>query len=242
MRVLIVDDESLARRRMRTLLAEIDDVDVVGEAADTDAARSAIDEHAPDVVLLDVRMPGESGLALAASLGDDGPAVIFTTAHEEHALAAFDAAAVDYLLKPITVDRLRRALGRVRRDVVAPDVFVDLAARLGGGDPDRIAARQGSTTRFFDPATISAFHAVDGYAAFEVAGEEILVEETITHLEQRLAGRGFVRVHRNGLVNLHRVRGLDREGDGTVVVLDDGRRQPVSRRQLPELKRRLGLG
>lgn len=228
MRVLIVDDEAVARRRLRGLLEEIGDVEIVGEADDGTSARAAVVKHRPDVVLLDIHMPGDDGLRVANDFVADGPRVIFTTAYDEHAVAAFERAAVDYLLKPIPLERLARALERARKQVPSTT-------------SPRLAARRGTAIEFFDPRDIASFEARDGYTAFRSDGQEILVEDTIQALDDRLAGLGFVRVHRGGLVNVDRVKRLEKDEVGTAVVLDDGTRLAVSRRRLTDLKRRLGL-
>ncbi|MET0342228.1 MAG: LytTR family DNA-binding domain-containing protein [Polyangiales bacterium] len=234
MQVLIVDDEPLARRRLARLLAAERDVVVVGEAADAEAARAQIDDLAPDLVLLDIDMPGIDGLALARTLGPH-TAVVFTTAHPKHAVEAFALAAVDYLLKPIDPARLADALARVRaRGITAQPV--PAAPGLV-----RLAARAGETIELLDPTVITRLHASDKYTLCRVANRELVLDESLSVLESRLAALGFFRAHRSELINLHRVRALRQEPDGTYAELDDGQRAPVSRRAWAELKQRLGI-
>jgi DNA-binding LytR/AlgR family response regulator len=166
-------------------------------------------------------MPGVDGLALARQLGAR-PAVIFTTADAGQALAAFDVAAVDYLLKPVVRERLERALARVSSSAPAPP---------------RVSARDGQTLHVVDARRVTRFHALDKYTAFLVDGRELLGEESLGSLEARLAPHGFLRVHRGELVRLDAVVALD----GETVRLMDGQEARVSRRSLPELRKRLAI-
>ena len=181
MRVLIVDDEPLARVRLRRMLEKFSDVQVVGEAGDSVEARERIRDLNPDLVLSDIRMPGEDGLGLAR--GIETP-VIFTTAYAEHAVPAFEVEALDYLLKPIARDRLEAAVKRARERI--RDV--------------RVRVKVGHRIRWFLAADICRFHASDKYTLFSHDGEEHVLDESLNALEQRLGG--FVRVHRKELVNL----------------------------------------
>ena len=241
--VLVVDDEGIARRRLRRQLGKIPGIEIVGEAADGEAALAAIDEHRPRVVLLDIRMPGLDGLAVAEQLPPETH-LIFTTAHEEYAVSAFEAAAVDYLLKPIDGERLAGSLERVRR-LESPTAGRELAkllrAATGHEEPPRVAARRGETLRLFDPREISRFHATEGYTEFRHDGRRYLLDDSIVALAARLRPWGFLRVHRAELVNLHQVRSLRRVDDATVVELADGQHAPVSRRQVTALKKALGV-
>ena len=228
LRVLVVDDEPLARSRLVAMVDRTEIAHAVGEAGNAFEAADQIARHDPDVVLLDVRMPGKTGVELARELGAR-PIVVFTTAFGEHAVDAFDAAAVDYLVKPIELAKLARALDRARD-------------RLGGADhrEPRITVRDsGGGVRVFVASQIVRFHADDKYTVFLVDGVEHLTEETLDAFESRLAAWGFVRVHRGELVQLARVRALHVTGAGAEVELDDGQRAKVSRRALPDVRRRL---
>lgn len=241
MKVLVVDDEAPARRRLGRLLARIEGLDVVGEAADGVDAHEQLATLRPDLVLLDVDMPEMDGLSLAAEHPE--LAVVFVTAHAEHAVEAFDLEAVDYLLKPVTEARLRQAIERVRGRTATLDptrIARELRPLLRTETP-RITTTQGSTARVFDAREIERFTATHKLVAFQHEGAEHLVDESLTQLEQRLASHDFMKVHRAELVNLARVRALHREDGVAELELRSGERVPVSRRLLPELERRLGL-
>ena len=229
-RVLIVDDEPPARRRLARLLASAG-ADVIGEAGDIDDALAMIEQRDPDIVFLDVRMPGGDGTELAYRLGPR-PVVVFTTAHAEFAVDAFDAGATDYLLKPVALDKLVRALDRAGDRLRLP-------VPGGAAEPPRITARLGDVIRLFPATAVARFRAEHKYTVFTVDGEEHLSDEPLGALDARLASWGFLRVHRAELIQLGRVRAVHAAGDGAEVELDDGQRARVSRRLLPELRRRL---
>lgn len=241
MRILIVDDEPPARRRMATLVDRIEGAEVCGEACDGIEARERIRDLDPDVVLLDVRMPGLDGIELALST-PDLPPVVFTTAYGDHAIQAFEANAVDYLLKPVTEERLRAALDKVRQRAADPArLAAAVRDALGPAGPVRIAAQRGDALHVFDATSIPRFHALAKYTSFLVDGQEYLTEVSLSALEERLGDRGWFRCHRAELVALHAVRRLRRDGDGHVVELEDGQEARVSRRNLTEFKAALGI-
>lgn len=257
LRLLLADDEPLALRRLTRLLTQCPDVTVVAQARDGETAAAAIREQAPDLVLLDIHMPGLDGLTLAAHLARTHPTrplVIFTTAHASHAVDAFDTSAVDYLLKPLELPRLLRALERARARLSARGSPAAPAAAVEpppppslAGDPRadllspplRLTARSGDTFRLFDPRHITRLWSQDKYTAFLFAQVEHLLDESLTSLEARLAPLSFLRVHRAELVALPHIRALHLDGDTATVSLSDGQLAPVSRRYLPLLRRRL---
>ena len=246
MRVLVVDDEPLARRRLIRLLGKIHETEVVGEAANGEEALARIREKDPDVVLLDIRMPGVDGLRLVSE-NRDLPPIIFTTAYDEYAVQAFEANAVDYLLKPVQSARLEVALGKVRKTGAALDtgrlgnLLQELLQKSGRGEPVRVTARSGKTIQVFDATGISRFHAADRYTVFQHGGTEYILDDSLSALEEKLAAAGFVRVHRAELINLNQVEALHLEEGASEVQLADGQTAPVSRRMVGELKRRLGM-
>jgi two-component system LytT family response regulator len=234
LRVIFADDELVARKRLRRLLSALPDVSIVAECTDGEEVLSALEAHDDvDVLLLDIHMPGLTGLETKALIADDGPYVIFATAHPEHALEAFDVGAVDYVLKPIEAGRLKKALDRAR----AAD-----APRERTEGPPRLALPTRDGARLLDPARIS--HAVfDGsLVTVHYAGEELLTELTLTDLETRLPAGDFERVHRRALLNLARVdRLVDQPTGGYVAVTEDGLQVEVSRQAARKLRKRLGL-
>ncbi len=233
MRVLIVDDEAPARARLRRLLDRFDDVQVVGEAQDAEEALRRVGELAPDLLLLDVQMPGASGLDLAASLPDPAPAVVFVTAYDHYALQAFDVAALDYLLKPVEPERLERALQRLRlRSAVktAP-------ARPA---PAQLLIRDSGRTHVLQLAEILWLEAADNYVVVHTAQRAPLMRRTQAGLLHDL-GDGFVRTHRGAAVALAHVMSVQprEKGDATIVI-SSGAALPCSRKHRVELLSRLG--
>lgn len=243
MKVLIVDDEPLARRRLATLLAGVDGAEVIGEAGDGAQALAAVDRHDPDLVLLDIRMPGVDGLEVARRLAlrDDPPMVVFCTAYDEHALAAFEAEAVDYLLKPVRRERLLTALERVRR-------FTGEAAPQAPGPArtsrqrSHICARVRGEMKLVPISAILYFLADAKYVEVHFDDGEVLIEDSLVSLEEEFGDR-FVRVHRNCLVARERIDGLAKNSDGETIVRLRGCpvTLEVSRRNLPQLRRLLRL-
>ena len=259
LRVLIVDDEAPARRRLARMLGRLPDapkVEIAAEASDgLEALERLADTPALDLAFLDIDMPGLDGLRLARLGLDKLPKVVFVTAHNEHALAAFEVGAIDYLLKPVTKARLAQTLDRVQAQLEAraKDELVELVelraalARLTAPAPApattpvRVAVREGSTTRLIPADRIEHLWAADKYTAFIHEGREQLLDESLSELELRLGPTGFVRVHRKALVNLEAVTALYSEGGRVEVELRSGARVDVSRRMAGELRRRLGL-
>lgn len=240
-RVLIVDDEPLARERLRALLAELGHGEVVGEAGSGLEALAAVERERPDIVLLDIRMPGMDGLEAALHLArrEPAPAVIFTTAYDEHALAAFDAQAIDYLLKPIRPERLRAALAKAEVLTLARAA----AAGSARANPQRrthFSALIKGSLRLVPLGEVRYLQADQGYVSVFHPGGELLIEEALKSLEDEL-GDDFLRIHRNTLVAVAHVRALERDtfGNAHVVLRDVADRLPVSRRLLAQVRKRL---
>ncbi|MFM1892576.1 MAG: two-component system, LytT family, response regulator AlgR [Pseudomonadota bacterium] len=237
MKILVVDDEALARERLIALLAELGPgYELAGSAGNGAEALAACAAGAVDLVLLDIRMPGMDGLAAARELAQmpAPPAVIFTTAYEEHALAAFDANAVDYLLKPIRRSRLEAALQRARRPTRAQLEALD----IGTGEPGpAIAATYRGGLQRIPLADVIYLRADSKYVVVRHAQGEALVEDSLASFEERFPGR-FRRVHRSALVTPAAVQGLAKTPDGRTVLtfrgLDD--QVEVSRRHLPAVR------
>ena len=234
LRVLVVDDEPLARERLSHLVEELPEVELAGVASGGEEALLLAGRLRPEVVLLDIRMPGMDGLEAARHLArmPEPPAVIFTTAYDQHALAAFDAQAAGYLLKPVRQDKLREALERARRPTRAQLARI---AEGSGGPRTRIAVRTRDELRLIPVDSIVCFVAEQKYTTLRHAGGEELIEESLKSLEEEFAGR-FVRVHRNALAAIAHIEGLERGPDGRHTVrLRGGATLPVSRRLATEV-------
>jgi two-component system LytT family response regulator len=215
-KALIVDDERLARAELRRLLAAHLDIEIVGEAAHAGEARDQIGRLAPDLLLLDIEMPGASAFDLLASL-DNAPAVIFTTAFDAHAVRAFEVSALDYLLKPIEPARLATAIARA------------LEAFRPAIPADRVFVRDGDRCWFVRLSEVTVIESEGNYARLDVPGQPMLAR-SLTYLEGRLQP-GFFRASRRHLVNLARVDRIEPvPGGGLVLILAGGREIEMSRR------------
>lgn len=239
MKVLIVDDEPLARERLAALLHDCGNVDIAGEAGDGRGALETAARVHPDVVMLDIRMPLMDGLEAARHLAgfEKPPAIVFCTAYDEHALAAFDTGAVDYLVKPVRVERLRTALERARRfsaeDVMRMESATGMPARRS-----HLCARVRGNLVLVPVAEIAYLLAEDKYVVVHHAKGEVLIEESLKTLEDEF-GERFVRIHRNCLIARDRLGGLVRAADGSIHAQIDGvtATLEVSRRNLPALRK-----
>lgn len=248
MKVLIVDDEALARSRLRQLSERMEGCTVVGEAANGREALEVFARENPDVVLLDIRMPGMDGLSAARKLAglEQPPAVIFTTAYDRFALEAFEARGVDYLLKPVRADRLEAALERARRPNRAQLEELELESssgqQEGEGGRRHIRARMGDQLHLIPIEDIYFFRAEHKYVVVCHRGGEVLVEEPLKQLEEEFPDR-FQRIHRNALVAVDQVASLEKIGRGRVRLhlRDVEESLEVSRRMLPAVRERLGL-
>ena len=209
LRILIVDDEQLARSRLRRLLGGIDGVIIVGERDRGDAVAEALRESPIDVLLLDIEMPGLTGLEAIGLLPEPRPYVIFCTAHAEHALSAFDVGAVDYLLKPVDAARLKVAVDRARRPVAGRAASGEKA---GGRRRLAIETREG--VLLLDPAEISHAELGDALVTIVVGGREVLTDLSLNTLEARLPAGSFLRVHRRAILNLDHVALLEPTASG----------------------------
>ena len=236
-RTLIVDDEPLARERLRTLLADRAAIDVIGECATGAEAVDAIRRQRPELVLLDVQMPELDGFeVLQAIAPDEWPAVIFVTAYDQYALRAFDVNAVDYLLKPFDRARFERALGRAEAELRerggrdAKLVTLLEGLRRDRQRPQRLVVRTGGRIFFVSVPEIDWIEAAGNYVKLHTGQTTHLLRDTMKHLETGLAGARFARLHRSALVNVDRIRELRQDGDGNwEVVMLDGTRLSAGR-------------
>jgi two-component system LytT family response regulator len=233
MRALIVDDEAPARHKLRRMLGAYADVDVVGEAADGSTALSLAAELLPDVIFLDVQMPEIDGFDVAASLPDAGPALVFVTAFDRHALKAFDTHASDFLLKPVEPERLGRAIERLRASSRS-------AARPGAGvAPSQLLIVDRGATHVVRVADIEWLQSADNYVYVHLQGRALLMRRTLESLLGDL-GPAFVRTHRSAAVALARVQALRPRGKSdATVLLQGGTEVPCSRQHRAALVQQL---
>jgi len=234
MRVLIADDEPLARARLAALLEECGEgVEVAGSVGDGDAALAAIADIQPDLLLLDINMPGLDGVTLASRLaGKERPQVVFCTAYENHAVQAFELGAVDYLLKPVRLDRLRDALRRARQRLAAALRETSYLFGRLRGEQVRIALEE-----------VICLLAEEKYVVVQHRGGQLLLEESLRQLEEAYPDQ-LTRLHRNCLVPPQRLLGLKTLGDGRVLARLSGTElmPEVSRRNLPAVRKLLRMG
>jgi two-component system LytT family response regulator len=256
-RTLIVDDEDLARRGLRTLLRREDDVEVVAECRNGREALDAITRCEPDLMFLDIQMPGKTGFEVLAEIEEGKcPYVIFVTAFDRFALQAFDVNALDYLLKPVNEARFHAALSRARaalsstRDDALVGRFLRMAAELrqpcAGSAPrstiDRLPVKANGRIMVVRTAEIDWIEADHDYVLLHVGDKSWMLRETIASIELRLALSGFVRIHRSALVNVDRVRELRPRSKGEFdVVLRDGRQLKMTRNYRAAVERLVGL-
>ncbi|PCE27944.1 two-component system response regulator [Paraburkholderia acidicola] len=232
MRALIVDDEALARSKLLRMLRVFPDVEVVGEAADGATALTLAEQLRPDVIFLDVQMPEVDGFDVAASLPDDAPALVFVTAFDQYALRAFDAQAIDYLLKPVEPERLARTVQRLRASVRA-------TTRPSIGVPTQLMIADRGQTHVVRCADIEWLEAADNYVNIHLPGRSLLMRRTLTALLNDLNPM-FVRTHRGAAVALAAVLAVRPEGKGdATIVLRSGAEVPCSRQHRATLVQRL---
>jgi two-component system LytT family response regulator len=235
---LIVDDEPIARAGLRHLLADAPWIECIGEAANGPAALAAIETLRPDLVFLDIQMPGLPGTEVMARL-QHRPVVVFTTAFAEHAVTAFELGALDYLLKPFGADRLASALERVRAALgePVPPALERLGEAMAPGPIQRLFVRQGRSIVPVATGQVSRFEAVGDYVAVHAPGGMQLLHLSLNRLEARLDAQRFVRIHRSHIVNLEQVKSFTRR-DGTNMLAEmcDGTTLPVSRAKAQALR------
>jgi two-component system LytT family response regulator len=245
LRALIVDDEPVARHRLKRLLRKVGDVTIVAECADGSSAAKAIAEHDLDLVFLDVQMPRMSGFDVVRTIGAERmPAIIFVTAFDRFAMQAFESQALDYLLKPFGEERVRKALNRARTFLEggAKRTFQEqltglLRATAGSHQASCLLVKGNERVLVVQPREIDWVEAEGDYVRLHVGQESLLHRSTLTEMEQRLKQEGFVRIHRSRLVNLDRVKEFRPLFRGeTVVVLKNGARLNASQTCFKQLQ------
>lgn len=251
MRVLIVDDEVLAREGLRLMLSAEADVAICGEAGNGFDAVQQIAKLQPDLVFLDINMPGLSGLEVVGEIGTSNmPLVIFLTAYDQHAVDAFTLNALDYLLKPVSEPRLRDSLQRARHKLQQRqlqqhqkqlgDMLAQLSKQMLPLQAERLMIRSASHVYFVKPADITWVEADGDYVSIHTSGRKHLVRETMKQMEGRLAMQGFQRIHRSSLVNLSAIRELIADDNGDYqVILHDSTTLKLSRSYRDELYEKL---
>jgi len=247
-RTVLADDEVLARRTLRELLGDAGDIEVVTECRDGIEAVRAIDQLAPELVFLDIQMPGLDGFG-ALSRAAAVPVIVFVTAHERHAVRAFDVDAADYLVKPFNDERFHRAVVRARVEVQRRRLVALVTGLIGDPPPGaqpadrpgpgpgrfdrpgsgRLVVKDGPRVELIDVAEIHCIRADGYYAELQLADRTVLVREPLQDLEDRLDPERFVRIHRSAIVNVARICRVERAGHGVTVVLHGGARLAVSR-------------
>ena len=234
LRVILVDDEGPARRLLREYLEDTPGVLIVAECGNGFEAVKAVAEHDPDLMLLDIQMPKLDGFEVVELLERELP-IIFITAHDEHALRAFEVHAVDYLLKPYSAARLGEAIERARDRIGRGDTLPSLdelvsAARPDGGDIERLLVREGSEVRVIPAEAVDYIEARDDAVAIHAGSETHLKAQRLSTLEERLDPKRFIRVHRSFILNIDRLRSIELYAkDSRIAILEDGTKVPVSR-------------
>ncbi|QSQ11584.1 LytR/AlgR family response regulator transcription factor [Myxococcus landrumensis] len=239
MRVLIVDDERLARAELRRLLAAYPDVEVVGEATHVEQARQQVEALTPDLLLLDIQMPGGTGFDVLEQL-DEPPDVIFTTAYDAHAVRAFSVNALDYLLKPIEAERLAESLERVRQRGHAQRASEP--SRPTGTPLERVFVRDGERCWLVQLAQVPLISSEGNYSRLHLPGHQPLLLRSLSYLEEKLDPARFFRASRQHLINLDFVETLEPGPGGTLVArLRGGPEVEMSRRQSLRFRERMSL-
>jgi two-component system, LytTR family, response regulator len=248
-RVLLSDDEALARERLRSLLEEEPDLEIAAECGDGKSAIASIQRERPDLVFLDIQMPEVDGFGVVQELRDLMPLTIFVTAYDRYAMKAFEVHALDYLLKPVGKERLHEAVARARRQLQHPpdgsfqrrvlEMLGDLEARQQ--TPERIVIKSDGEIVCLKPNEIDWAESAGNYVCLHVGGATHILRETITALESRLGPRQFMRVHRSTLVNVDRIKTLKPSlyGDYSIL-LRDGTKLTLSRGFRESVLKRLG--
>jgi two-component system, LytTR family, response regulator len=243
-KALIVDDEELARKLLREMLASHPEIEIVGECGNGLEAVKTVAEHKPELLFLDVQMPKLTGFDVLELVDPAGLAVIFVTAFDQYAMKAFDVHAVDYLLKPYSKERFEAALERAKNQKAekAPDAAALAAtARPAGQYLERIVVKDGTKVTLVPTAKLDYVEALDDYVSLATEGKKLLKQQTISSLEAALDPAVFVRIHRSFVVNFERVNRIEPYGkESKVAVLGNGVKLPVSRAGYERLRKLMG--
>ena len=242
-KALIIDDERLARNELKKMIQEYPEIEIIGEAANADEAIGMIDELSPDVIFLDIQMPGKTGFDLLQEL-DNVPVVIFTTAHDEYALKAFEFNALDYLMKPIDPQRLAEAIQKIigveERDMLVSEE--QNFSRNALGEDDQVFVKDGEKCWFVKLSEIRLFESVGNYARVFFGTNKPLILKSLNSLEERLDQRIFFRANRKHIVNLRMIEKVEPFFNGGLLLeIKGGEKIEVSRRQAVKFKEMMSL-
>ncbi|MBE2280541.1 MAG: response regulator [Ignavibacteriaceae bacterium] len=241
MRAIIIDDERLARNELRRLLEPFKNIEIIDEAVNADEAIEKIKEHDPDLIFLDIQMPGKTGFEMLEDL-DRAPRVIFTTAYDEYALKAFEYNALDYLLKPIEPQRLEEAIKKVVREKQEDtQIEENLRGKMLSAD-DQVFVKDGDKCWFVKLEEVRLFESEGNYVRLFFKENKPLILKTLNYLDERLDQRTFFRANRKHIINLHWIENIEPWLNGGLLVkMKDGKKVEVSRRQSIKFKERLSL-
>lgn len=241
MKALIVDDERLARKELTSLLAEFDQVEVVGEAVNVDDAYEKIKELQPDLLFLDIQMPGKTGFDLLQML-DDVPQVIFTTAYDEYAIKAFEVNALDYLLKPVQPERLRESMNKLSHAKESADRKVEGEKLEKLGPDDQVFVKDGEKCWFVRLSKVRLFESDGNYIKVYFDNYKPMIHKSLNALDERLDDKVFFRANRKHMINLNWVENIEPWfNGGLMVTLQGGEKVEVSRRQATRFKDMMSL-
>jgi two-component system LytT family response regulator len=244
MRTLIVDDERLARNELKRLLEPYTKIEIVGEAANAEEALVMIDDLQPELLFLDIQMPGKNGFELLSSIEGKTPEVIFTTAYDEYAIKAFEFNALDYLLKPIDTDRLRETIHRIEENQAHTEIPVSNQERVEKilGENDQVFVKDGEKCWFVKLGKVRLFESMGNYVRLHFDDQKPLVLKSLNNLEERLDSGTYFRANRKHIINLHWIEKIEPWfSGGLLVTLQGGDKIEISRRQAIRFKELMSL-
>ena len=240
MKALIIDDERLARKELTKLLDEYKEIEIIGEAVNADDGIEKIKEFQPELIFLDVQMPGKTGFEMLEEL-ETVPKVIFTTAHDEFALRAFDVNALDYLLKPVQSDRLTESINKLAKEEAKPEVTAEPGEKRLGGD-DQVFVKDGDRCWFVRLSDIRLFESDGNYIKVYFSTFKPMIHKSLNALDEKLDERSFFRASRKHIINLSWVETIETWFNGGLLVqLKGGEKVEVSRRQAARFKEKMSL-
>ncbi|WP_342087180.1 LytR/AlgR family response regulator transcription factor [Dyadobacter sp. OTU695] len=244
MRTLIVDDERLARNELKRLLEPYTKIEIVGEAANAEEALKLIEEQQPELLFLDIQMPGKNGFELLSSIEGKSPEVIFTTAFDEYAIKAFEFNALDYLLKPIDTERLKETIHRIEENQAQPEASTHPSERAEKvlGENDQVFVKDGEKCWFVKLGKIRLFESMGNYVRLHFDDQKPLVLKSLNNLEERLDPNTYFRANRKHIINLHWIEKIEPWfSGGLLVTLQGGDKIEISRRQAIRFKELMSL-